>query len=474
MPRPFLLAATLLFVLCPFLHAVEPAGKPIRVACVGDSITFGATADDPATQSYPARLQELLGEGYAVKNFGVGGYALLRKVDHSVWKTLESVKAFEPQVVVVMLGTNDTRFWEHNADFEADYHALIDELTALRTGPKVVICTPIDILPEVEGLAQERAERLKGLRVHLAELCERIPRIVKDASDKAPEHSSRNLVLVPLAGMFQDKPELLPDGVHPKAEGYRMIAERLIPHVKNVVLRPEGSGIILFGGGRSLEESDRLIGEIPEVNIAPPADRCKRLPGTKKRLQEGPELRIVMLGDSIINDTSRSGWENRIERLYPKCNLVKITSVRGSTGCWYYKTPPRIQTFVLDFEPDLVIIGGISQRHDVDSIRECLKEIRQKRPETEFLLLSGPFGQVDPCDDAVWAEGGRPDDEKYRDGLKSLADEFGCEFYDIQKDWGEYVRRSGKKVDDFKRDVVHANAHGEQVLSRLLEGYLSP
>ena len=45
-------------------------------------------------------------------------------------------------------------------------------------------------------------------------------------------------------------------------------------------------------------------------------------------------------------------------------NRRKITSVRGSTGCWYYKTPERIQTFVLDFEPHLVIIGGISQRGD--------------------------------------------------------------------------------------------------------------
>ena len=73
-----------------------------------------------------------------------------------------------------------------------------------------------------------------------------------------------------------------------------------------------------------------------------------------------------------------------------------------------------------------------------------------------------------------WIKGGRPEDEKYRDELKSLADEFECQFYDFQKDWGEYVRSSGKKVEEFKRDVVHANPHGEQILARLLEGYFGP
>lgn len=49
-----------------------------RVACVGNSITYGMTLADPATESYPAQLQQMLGDGYEVGNFGKSGTTLLR------------------------------------------------------------------------------------------------------------------------------------------------------------------------------------------------------------------------------------------------------------------------------------------------------------------------------------------------------------------------------------------------------------
>lgn len=53
------------------------AQKQIKVACVGNSITSGYTLPDPATQSYPAQLQKLLGNSYQVGNFGKSGATLL-------------------------------------------------------------------------------------------------------------------------------------------------------------------------------------------------------------------------------------------------------------------------------------------------------------------------------------------------------------------------------------------------------------
>ncbi len=42
----------------------------IKVACIGDSITWGFTLLNPWKQSYPALLQEKLGAGYQVRNYG--------------------------------------------------------------------------------------------------------------------------------------------------------------------------------------------------------------------------------------------------------------------------------------------------------------------------------------------------------------------------------------------------------------------
>jgi len=59
---------------------------PVKIACVGDSITEGSGLTSPATQSYPARLQRLLGTNYNVRNFGVSGRTLLKQGDFPYWK----------------------------------------------------------------------------------------------------------------------------------------------------------------------------------------------------------------------------------------------------------------------------------------------------------------------------------------------------------------------------------------------------
>src|SRR5690606_37695166 len=58
--------------------ADEASGK-VRVACVGNSVTRGYGLAAPEKDSYPARLQKLLGEGFDVRNFGHSGATLLSK-----------------------------------------------------------------------------------------------------------------------------------------------------------------------------------------------------------------------------------------------------------------------------------------------------------------------------------------------------------------------------------------------------------
>lgn len=200
----------LLLSLSTPLHAAGPMvplqpktdGKPLRVACVGDSITQGVGAGKG--KAYPTQLQEILGDGWVVGNFGVSGRTLLRKGDHPYWTEAAYQKAlgFEPDAVIIMLGTNDTKpqNWEHKDGFEGDYRDLVKSFQALATKPRVYICRPVP----VPG---------KGnFGINEASLQEQMPILDKLAKELGTG-------VIDMHAALADKPEHLPDRVHPNAEG---------------------------------------------------------------------------------------------------------------------------------------------------------------------------------------------------------------------------------------------------------------
>lgn len=232
-------------------------------------------------------------------------------------------------------------------------------------------------------------------------------------------------------------------------------------------------GIIIRNNQRTLEQINSIYSQMDPVRYSPPPNRWKNLPRTRKLLTDRDTLRVVMLGDSIVNDTSRSCWNLLVENRYPKCKVEKITSVRGSTGCWWYKEPGRVRKFVLDHKPALVIIGGISHRGNIDSIREVIRQIKAAS-DTDILLMTGAFGSFDPRDDDQWQRiSNRDHFSEYRKGLELLASDTGAAFLDMELAWAGYIRESDKDLDFFKRDPIHANERGEQILGRILESYFT-
>ncbi|MEO7101377.1 MAG: GDSL-type esterase/lipase family protein, partial [Luteolibacter sp.] len=109
--------ARLLAVCAAFLLGTPSAWAQVKVACVGDSITAGYALANPGTQSYPAQLQLLLGSGYTVGNFGLSGATLLKQSDFTYWNSSQysASRTYNPNIVVIMLGTNDTKSWNWNA-----------------------------------------------------------------------------------------------------------------------------------------------------------------------------------------------------------------------------------------------------------------------------------------------------------------------------------------------------------------------
>ncbi|MBR1539438.1 MAG: sialate O-acetylesterase, partial [Bacteroidales bacterium] len=108
--RKYVLSSFLLIWALLLLSAAKPAPAKVRVACIGDSITYGMTLEDRQTESYPSRLQQMLGEGYEVANFGKNGATLLRHGHRPYMEQDEYRAAMEwpADIIVIHLGINDT------------------------------------------------------------------------------------------------------------------------------------------------------------------------------------------------------------------------------------------------------------------------------------------------------------------------------------------------------------------------------
>ena len=198
----------------------------IKVACVGDSITFGARFEDPTQDSYPAQLQKLLGKRYNVTNLGISSCTLIRKGRPTVWDQLSKIRDTSPDIVVVSLGTNDTcgvgtcggrKCWEYKDEYGSDYRDLIDTLQALASKPRIWICAPSPMVLETPGLSEARIEGLTVRKPRLQELVGTIKKVAKE----------KNVEFIDLNTPLDHKPELFTeeDGVHPNKAGYRAIAE---------------------------------------------------------------------------------------------------------------------------------------------------------------------------------------------------------------------------------------------------------
>jgi lysophospholipase L1-like esterase len=192
------------------MDPIDPAKypTPVKVACVGDSITQGFRTS--AGKSYPKQLQDLLGTQWQVQNFGVGGRTLLKKGDHPYWieNAFKNAEAFNPDVVIIMLGTNDTKpqNWAHKDEFVADYKELVETFKNLASKPRVYICRPPPVPKQGNyGIGETNLDL-------------EMPWIDQLATDE-------NVGLIDMHASLVGHPELQPDRVHPNDQGAKILAE---------------------------------------------------------------------------------------------------------------------------------------------------------------------------------------------------------------------------------------------------------
>lgn len=190
------------------------AGAPaVRVACIGNSITYGSTLADPSTDSYPSQLARLLGEGYEVGNFGRPGATLLNN-GHNPYMASEEwerAKAFRPDIAIVHLGVNDTdpRNWPYfNRAFKADYLSLIDTLRQINPEVKIYIAN-------LSPLLSSHWRFRSGTRVWRDKIREEIRQIAAESG----------CTLIDFDTPLHDRHNLIHDSIHPNEEGAKLLAD---------------------------------------------------------------------------------------------------------------------------------------------------------------------------------------------------------------------------------------------------------
>ncbi len=191
---------------------IELPHKLVRVACVGDSITQAS--------GYPAKLQLLLGTNYFVGNFGVSGstVSLNSTRPYMNQSAFQKAEDFKPNVVVIMLGTNDARtdLSQYNKTFEATYDQLVSSFQNLESNPQIFV---VDSPPIFTNNPDYNNTYL-------------VNNVIAQIDNVA---NNLSLPAVDIYDAFTNHSDYFMDGIHPNIEGTALIASE----VDNAIISQE-------------------------------------------------------------------------------------------------------------------------------------------------------------------------------------------------------------------------------------------
>lgn len=191
-----------------------------RVACVGDSITFGTLSSNPDTKSYPAQLQKLLGDEYEVVNFGVGCATLMDCTDlpYKTTPRYQPSLDFDANTVIIMLGSNDSNF-QNIVNIDKFPQSMIDFAQIYKNGkadPDVFIASIARGYDK--NMEEEIDRRINGV----------VAPLIKETYPKTCAKG-----FVDIHKVTSGMPEHFVDGVHPDDCAYKLIALTFYKEVFN-------------------------------------------------------------------------------------------------------------------------------------------------------------------------------------------------------------------------------------------------
>ena len=187
--------------------------NPVKIACVGNSITYGSGVANREKNAYPEQLQSMLGNTYQVRNFGVSGSTLLKNGDKPYLETeaYSNALKFKPDVVFIKLGTNDSKLSNrvHLNNFEGDYIDLVNSFKKENGNARIILLLPVP------------AFTTDTTRIWNEVIKNKITPMTRRVAYKT------NSEVLDLCQLFIDQPGLLPDKIHPSSLGATVIAKRI-------------------------------------------------------------------------------------------------------------------------------------------------------------------------------------------------------------------------------------------------------
>ena len=200
-----------------FAAEAQPVSKT-KVACIGASITYGATIPNREENCYPAQLRRMLGSNYDVVNYGVSGTTLLKNGNQPYWKTAQYQEALasQPGIVLIDLGGNDSKLINRKyfGEFESDMHDMIMSFTQLPSHPRIILLLAMpSFVKDTTGIWD--------------------PVIVKQINPHIQNAAFNDKVeVIDMHSPFVDKEDHTPDKIHPDAEGAALMAKTIYDVLK--------------------------------------------------------------------------------------------------------------------------------------------------------------------------------------------------------------------------------------------------
>ncbi len=207
------------FVGCTDFHIHTKAKEgQIKVACVGDSITYGMSVINWFKNTYPAQLAELLGDEYHVQNYGSSGKTAQEnnKESYRATKLYQKSVDYAPDIVILMLGSNDSKPYNFVSKeyFKQAERELIEIYLNLESKPRLILAT-VNAGFYVHGATEgDYMYDINGANINL----------VNEAIYELSEEY--NLELVDTYALTKDHSEYYKiDGIHPNKDGQTAMAK---------------------------------------------------------------------------------------------------------------------------------------------------------------------------------------------------------------------------------------------------------
>lgn len=378
-----IVCAAMLLIITPNANAK----KITKIACIGNSITYGAGVVGREYNSYPAQLGAMLGANeYTVENFGVSATTLLSHGNYPYISTQQWRDALNSgaNIVFLKLGTNDSKIPNRAliaTEFEKDLTAMITELRGMASKPRIVLLTPMRAFGEdTTNIYQGSIER------------DIVPRIRAVATAQKVE-------CVDLQDVITKYDEsLIPDAVHPTSIGAGMIATRLYQYLKHpkmmtTVAAPGNE----FRSAAGWQQGTDWMSNHLEI----------------KELMSHGGVDVLMVGNSI---TQGMGGERQVVTYKPgkeamdsalpglKWVSAGISGDRTQHVLWrlqngeYEKGNPRY--VFLTIGVNNIVGGGDSGENTAEGIIACAREITKRMPQAKVIVLGTLPAGAEP--DHAW------------------------------------------------------------------------